>query len=312
MATTSLPTVVSAGYGGEIDEVTWAKISPHLGAEYGVIGEGDWRVTSDTSGTYRVKVAPGTAFGMGVFDTLGIEVTHTFDTIASGTRWDVLYVRRTWSGAGGTTTLFSAPATAGGELPGTRQHNPGVLDEQPIALVQLTFGQTAPTQVVDLRLWQANGGATAVSEKVLQYLSIPGTEVRIGSDHWNRQVNGSGVAYWTRTPTAALPLLAVGGTAAGGSPPAGADFKMQIGHGVYQSDNLGYIRVTLPTAFGTGMVGALPLLTDAMTHPLGRLQVGYQAGPAHSRSDFVARYLDGAGNVVAGGLVRMTWLAVGW
>lgn len=199
MAETSLPTVVSVGYGGTIDEVAWANITPHLGADFGVMGAGDWRVTADPTGDRRVKIAPGVAFGRGVFDTLDLETTFQFPAIASGSRWDVLYVRRSWSGGGGTTTLHREAATTAGDIPGTRQDNPGVVVDQPLALVRLVAGQTVPAEIVDLRVWQANGGAVAVSDKVLQYLNAPGTEVRIGATVWTRVVSAAGVESWERT-----------------------------------------------------------------------------------------------------------------
>lgn len=186
----------SVGYGGTVDEQAWARLAPHLGAQYGVLGPTDWRVAVVSAADRTVSIAAGTGYGYGVFDTTPGPATLQLGTVASGSRWDVIVARRNWSGAGGTTEFDAIPATTLGDLPATRANDPGELDEQPIALVQVTAGQTVPTAVIDLRVWQANGGAVALSEKVLQYLAEPGTTVQIGVTTWQRTVSSNGVASW--------------------------------------------------------------------------------------------------------------------
>jgi len=202
--------ITSVGYGGEdhkIDEPMWAKIARTLGAEYGVMGSaspsGDpeaGRVTAVAGQTRTIRIAPGTFYGHGVFDTLDAAETMQLPAVSgSPSRWDVIYVRRTWTGSGGSTTIVRAPATGTGNLP-ARNNNPGTVDDQPIALVQLVAGQTLPAQVIDLRVWQSNGGVTAVSDKVLQYLTAPGTTVQIGQHLYSRRINSNGSVQWDKTP----------------------------------------------------------------------------------------------------------------
>ncbi|EYR64681.1 hypothetical protein N866_07215 [Actinotalea ferrariae CF5-4] len=294
----------------------WAAIAPHLGAEYGVVGEGDWRVTADTTGDKRVRIAPGTAFGVGVFDTLDQEVTHTFDPISSGIRWDVLYARRSWSGGGGATTLYSAPATAAGNLPGTRVHNPGVLDDQPLALVQLTFGQTAPTQVVDLRVWQANGGATAAREQALQYLTAPGTEVWVGDTLWVRRVNASGVAEWLRDNTQAVRLFGRGEPLQGGTVDSSVkDFLIQSDAPSLTPGADGIVSVALPTPFPSGLFSVDVTLANGSAQAAAFVM--YSAAAANTfyrpqRGRFSGRVLRPDGTPFTGQPFRIVYTAIGW
>lgn len=189
----------SVGYGGAIDEVAWAQLAPVLGAKYGVLDAASWRVSTVTSADRTIQIAAGSGFGTGIFDTIPVPVNLQLPIVASGSRWDLIVARRAWAGASGTTEFDRIAATAAGDLPSGRLQNPGVSDEQPIALVQVTAGQSLPTAIIDLRVWQANGGAVAVSEKVLQYLTEPGTRVSIGTTLWSRDISTAGVASWQRT-----------------------------------------------------------------------------------------------------------------
>jgi hypothetical protein len=77
--------------------------------------------------------------------------------------------------------------------------------------VQVTAGNTVPTNVLDLRVWQANGGAVAATGAIgsngvplaLQYLNGAGTEVWVDTTVWHRYVDGSGSLQWESTELAA-------------------------------------------------------------------------------------------------------------
>lgn len=205
----------SVGYDGTVDEQAWALNAPHLGKRYGVSGD-SWRVTPVAAGDRTVNISAGSGFGWGVFDTLPTDVQLQLDTQASGSRYDIIVARRDWGGVGGGTSLDAITATAAGDIPITRANTPGVLDEQPIALVRVIAGQTVPVIVADLRVWQADGGAFALSDKVLQYLGQPGTAVRIGTTVWSRIQSATGVPSWlARTDPRTEPLVRTWGLTAG-------------------------------------------------------------------------------------------------
>lgn len=189
----------SIGYGGTILETNFSIVDQFWGKQYCVGSEGAWAPSVVPAADRTIQFAPGQLYGGGILDTTTSALTIQLDPIASGSRWDLVIARRSGSGPGGTTVVTAVTATTGGDIPGTLNHTLGVLDDQPLALVQVTAGQSLPTAVVDLRVWQSNGGGVAVSEKVLQYLAAPGTQVAIGTTLWTRIVSAAGVASWQRT-----------------------------------------------------------------------------------------------------------------
>lgn len=326
MATTNLPTVTSVGYGGSIDEVAWsADVGPSLGVAFGVRGEVSWRVTPDLAGDRRVLISEGLAYGWGVFDTLPAPVTHTFDSVASGSRWDVLFVRRTWAGGGGTTSLVSIPVGAGNSAPANRALSPGVQVDQPLAMVRLVAGQSTPAEIIDLRMWPGNGGITAVSTRALEYISRPGSTVRIGSDLWTRIMDSSGSSSWSRTSLNSVPLLGAGGTLAGGFLPVGADVKLQAGSVAQDTDTSAFARITFPIPFPNGLISIVLTNGDSGAVNATLFEVAGSAGPGGgvpgggwgigNRTDVVYR-LYGPSNGVLTPLTtrrhRVNWVALGW
>lgn len=189
----------SLGYGGTIEEDGLALASLEWGKQYGVGTAGAWAPSVVAAADRTVQFAAGPLFGVGIRDEIPNPLTIQLDSIGSGSRVDLLIARRNWSGTGGTTSITAVPATSSGDIPGGLNHNVGALDDQPLALYQVTAGQSLPTLIADLRVWQANGGTVAVSEKVLQYLNAPGTQITIGDTVWTRVMSASGVASWQRT-----------------------------------------------------------------------------------------------------------------
>lgn len=189
---------VSVGYGGTIDEQSWALNASRFDKHYGVIGDA-WRVTPVIAGDRTVNIAAGTGYGAGVADKTTGDAQLQLPSVASGSRYDLIVARRNWAGAGGTTEFDRIAATSGGDIPVARARTPGVLDEQPLAIVQVIAGQTVPVIIADLRVWQENI-TIAQSAKALQYLDYEGACVRIGTDVWTRTVSPSGIASWTNRP----------------------------------------------------------------------------------------------------------------
>jgi hypothetical protein len=182
-----------------VNEIKWAKAHPAIGAShYGVEGAGDFKVTAHPSTPYAVNVAAGKAWGRGVFDESdGIETVTCVAPGPGATRWDLICVRRNWGPvAGGPSTVTSVAGGTLRAIPGDRQNNPGTLDDQPLALVQWTYGQTQPTAIVDLRCWAGNGGVYAKDELALSYLAQLGASVKIGTDHWSYDLLANDVPGW--------------------------------------------------------------------------------------------------------------------
>lgn len=188
----------SIGYDGSVNEAAWAELVRGMVSDYGVANESDWRVAARPAPADRtVRVATGTGWGKGVLDTSTTNYDIQLDPVASGSRHDLIVARRTWTGVGGTTQFIAVKGgSSSTTLPG-RQVNRGIdSDDQPLALVRVTAGQQQPTVVADLRVWAANGGLVALDERVLQYLTQPGTEVAIGNRTWKRvMTSGTGSAW---------------------------------------------------------------------------------------------------------------------
>lgn len=195
-------TFTSSGYdttpGNGLDEVKWSRMLPRVGAStYGVRGTGDWKVTGVAGSPFTVAIAPGTGWGHGVLDETTVQETLTVASVTSGTRWDFIACRRDWKPTGGGPSAFTAITNSGMQIPASKKSAPGDEDDQPLALVQWTAGQTQPTQIIDLRCWGGNGGMVAKDQLALSYLGRPGAEVRIGPDVWTYNIDQNYVASWT-------------------------------------------------------------------------------------------------------------------
>ncbi len=182
-----------------VTEIKWSASHPHVGeADYGVVGAGDFEVTAHPSTPFTLNVAPGKAWGQGVFDHSDAIGNVTCSAPSSGTsRWDLIALRRNWGPlAGGPTTLVPVEGGAVEEIPADRENDPGTLDDQPLYLVKWTAGQTQPTALIDLRCWAANGGVIAKSIHALSYLERIGSKVQIGNTLWTHELVGNGDGDW--------------------------------------------------------------------------------------------------------------------
>ena len=206
----------SIGYDGTVNERQWAELIPFVGAAtYGVKGAGDLKVTAVPGQPLMVSVASGTGWGHGVMDTETSNTTIACDPIGSGSRWDLIALRRDWQPlAGGPTAVAKVTGTSEKVIPGSRQQQPGVVDDQPLALVQWTFGQTQPTQIIDLRCWAGNGGMVAVNDLVRSYLSAAGTRLYVDGIDWLRVVGANDLLQWTQIDAAMAVSPAASGTLA--------------------------------------------------------------------------------------------------
>lgn len=188
----------SIGYDGTVNERQWAELVPNAGScEYGIKGAGDLKVSAVPGQPLMLSVSAGTGWGHGVIDTSTTNTTITCDTISSGTRWDLIALRRNWQPlAGGPSSIVKVTGATTKVIPAARKNEPGVEDDQPLALVQWTAGQTQPTAIIDLRVWAGNGGAVAKDDLALSYLGKIGAMVTIGNVQWQNVLKDNDMPGW--------------------------------------------------------------------------------------------------------------------
>lgn len=187
--------IVSAGYDGTVDEAQWTGIAIEAGKLYGILDSEDWKVTAG-SNPGQLNVAAGTGWGKGVLDTSDAIVSLTQASLpSSGSRWDMVVAHRDWTPPNGQTTFKIITGSATKQLT-PRDSTRGVVDDQPLALVQWTSGQTAPTAILDLRCWGGNGGMYAKDDLALGYLDRLGSRVKIGTALWSRELDANGSPVW--------------------------------------------------------------------------------------------------------------------
>lgn len=191
-------TITSVGYDGTVDEVQWARIAASLGADYAVLGNTDWQVTTVVGQDRTVQVAAGSGFGHGVLDVNDAAVTLQLPVVASGTRWDLVVARRNWQPVGGTTVFAVVQGTASKGIPSGRLVGPGVQDDQPLALVQVTAGQTLPTAVVDLRAFPSK--VITVGDLLALPAARLGTEAVVGTTRYRRVLDANSNPVWLAEP----------------------------------------------------------------------------------------------------------------
>lgn len=187
----------SLGYAGEITEVTGKDFWNRIGAsKYGVVGSGDLKVTT-TTGDRMLLVAAGVAWGHNIQDTLDTSVSVQLSSVASGSRWDLIVVRRDVTAK---TSIEVVTGTSSKTLPSltsTAASHP----DQPIALCRVDAGVTTVQEIIDLRCWAANGGMYAADLLARDYLNIPGARVRIGGIHYEYVPDANGAFFWEARET---------------------------------------------------------------------------------------------------------------
>jgi hypothetical protein len=231
--------------------------------------------------------------------------------------------------------VVSVNGTTAPIIPPGRTTGPGVVDEQPIALVQVTAGVASPTAYIDLRVWAGNGGVIADNWLALTYLDSLGTSLYTNNDgkRYTRTIGQDGNPLWIASvPDAYTPLWGVGQTLSGGIPAVSEGhppaFLIQAGTYVTHFDDAGYARIIFPRPFPNGLLYVSGFNGDdyatggSMTfasagHVWGAEGYGTPAswvytGRAQDASD------DGAGSLMynrnwcRGRIHRINWLAIGW
>jgi len=312
--------LTSVYYDGPVTETDRAKNLAGA-AEYGVYGPGDFKVTAHPSIPYAVLVKAGRAHGHGVTDTAAEDQVVQCDPISSGTRWDLITVRRDWRNAlGGPSTLMALQAGADPAIPATRKVGPGVEDDQPLFLVKWQGGTSAPIQFIDLRVWAGNGGLFANDDMVRTYLSTVGTEVNIKGAIWRLTIGANESLAWVKSgETGKIPLFGAGSPVMGGPvPPPGAQFFIQSGSKVSNADAAGYAAVEFPNPFPNGVLYANAENGDASIDAVRgtMIQLPNAGAPDWPNPVTLTRFVyaveSWSGTKIPGALHRANWIAIGW
>lgn len=195
--------ITSVGYDGTVDEVQWASMVSKVGGyEYGVDKAGDFAV-SQSAGTRMITIAAGLAWGRGVMDISDAASVIQLDAVTTGSRYDLIAIRRAWGPVnGGPSELVVIKGTSAKTLPANRHSNPGVSDDQPLALVRVQSGSASIPEIIDLRVWGRNGGQLfAKNDLVRSYLATVGTELNVAGVLWQYVPSTNGTAAWIKHGT---------------------------------------------------------------------------------------------------------------
>ncbi|MCT1363973.1 hypothetical protein [Microbacterium sp. p3-SID131] len=189
-------TITSVGYAGTITDSNWRRMATAaVGSLYGVDDFTSFRVTAGP-GDRALAIADGGAFGLGVRDESDTPIVLNGDPVASGSRWDLVVLRRDWNAKETTPLIIAGSPTKA--LP-DRYTGWGTMNDQPLALVRFAAGQSTAQEIVDLRCIPADAGVVAFDPLTLSYLDRVGTQVRIGDTLWTRTVNATGSPLWVST-----------------------------------------------------------------------------------------------------------------
>lgn len=316
--------LTSIGYDGTVDETAWTRLmGKTAGCAYGVLGASDWKVTAHPTLARGIVIGTGHGWGHGVYDINDATVSLQGADILSGTRWDMVVARRNWTGAGGSTSFVLITGTSTKALV-SRNVSPGTMDDQPLALVQYTGGTTAPTAIVDLRVWPGNGGMYAADLMARDYNTQIGSRLVIGGEDWVSVVSATGIQQWQRqSALQSVQLFGVGGTLVGGNPVAAtSSFMIQSGSSIVTADGAGYGRITFPTPFPNGLVTIMVQNGDSsVDRSFGHVVTLTVAGTPWNTGTkdgfaYSVAVEDSAGThrtyMCAGMLHRCNWIAIGW
>lgn len=190
--------LTSYGYEGSITEKEFAIASAFFGSDYSVGGATDFKASIQTTGDRLVKIAGGIAYGRGVLDIADSDITVQLDSIASGTRWDAIVIRRDWTPVvGGVTSVTKVTGGPQQVVPGNLNKEPGVRDDQVIALAQVTAGQTSPSAIIDLRMFTAKA---ALMTDLRAWPDAPiGASGTVEGITYRRDIGATGLPTWSHT-----------------------------------------------------------------------------------------------------------------
>lgn len=306
----------SKGYDTTVDnpytEASWAEAHPAIGsATYGVRSPLDWKVTAVAGQDRTVSINAGRGFGHGVTDKTVENDTLQLASITSGSRWDLIVARRDWTPTAGVTKFEKISGGATAAIPGGRLYGPGNIDDQPLALVQVTAGQTQPTAIIDLRTWTGDGGGLVANHDLVRsFLNQVGTHITINGVLWIRRVGANDVPEWANGNG----LIYANSQTVGAGMTTNAFSSgtlrplIQVGTFVGTTSDNGDLTITYPTQFPSGVIGGIGFSGDGVYI----VSATPTSVAMPTTSSLFLRFANPNGSPVASKLVRGTWIAVGW
>ena len=313
----------SYGYPGSVNAAALATWLPNVAAaQYCVNGPVSGRVIKNTTGDRGVTVLPGSLIGDGIYDIFNTGVNLNLASVSSGSRWDMIVLRRTWSSKTSIYTIIQGSATKG--LP-ARNNNKGVLTDQPIALCRVQAGSSTVQEIVDLRVWAHNGGCVANDELVKNYLDEPGTVLNINEDVWVKVITtteSSNSSSWMKLAGyGQLSLWGRGSQSKGNSTTPsdlGNAFLVQSGQSLVTTDANAFGRVFWPKQFPNGLLTCFfQPADDTQFNDLNICIAGSSWGTRPANEVYAAFRIYGARNGVRSNdwpnkQIRCNWLAIGY
>lgn len=185
--------ITSVGYERAITYAELGSLIAHAGATYSVSGDASSFAVAVEDASTQILVRPGVAYGCGIIDTSDSIVTLTGTPPATGDRWDLVALRRDWAAKTSTPVLIAGGPTM--TIP-NRNTEPGVLDDQPLALIRYSAGQAGPVTVRNLRVWRGSGGCFARDLLVRDYHTEIGTRIYISDRTYVLILDGIGQPKW--------------------------------------------------------------------------------------------------------------------
>jgi len=282
--------IITGGYDGTVDEVQFAALLHR----YSVVGPDDLKATTQ-AGDRIVSIGNGTALGPGTVDVASNLPTIQFNA-ATGTRWDLVVLRRDWQPPGGVSSIVIIEGGTTQAYPtigtATNQWNrrPGIMDDQPLYLQQVNG--TLLGNRIDLRVWGSlHTGYVANDPMVKTYLDRVGTEVRVAGERWTYDLGANNVPQWNSdAPVIHAPVAATNWSATGDITVQPAGTKRQVTFDVVvkrtgpaftlDSGAWEYIMPLIPAAIQKGAGAKYPpiLITGGTNHILAAALVNPNGG----------------------------------
>jgi hypothetical protein len=142
-------TITAIGFDGTVNEAAFAKLQAYIGHPSSVGALGHFSITPVVGVDRTVRLAAGDAYQDGVWVNSDANIDLQGGTVATGTRWDTIVLRRNWSTNAVTAVLVAGTSTRA--VATGLNATPGTLSDQVLGIVQFTAGQTSPTTIVDMR-----------------------------------------------------------------------------------------------------------------------------------------------------------------
>jgi hypothetical protein len=173
-----------------------------------VVGHYELKPTTP-AGDGFVAISDGTALGPGTIDQATTLPIFQF-AAATGTRWDLVALRRDWQPPGGSSTVVIIQGGTAMDYPavGTSasdwNRRPGIMDDQPLYLQEING--TLLGERLDLRVWAGAGGLYAKHDLVRSYINDVGTRIHIDGTDWLRIARTNANPEWVAESTRSIQL----------------------------------------------------------------------------------------------------------